>query len=168
MVVIVMGVVGVGKSTVGRLLAEQLGWSFVDADHYHSVGNIEKMRSGTPLTDEDRRPWLLHLRAIISGWITQGRNGVLACSALKHRYQDELRIGPEVRFILLNGDANLIAQRLQMRQGHFAGTAILASQLADLEAPEESLSIEISQSPEKIVGQIRARLGLAQNRADGI
>jgi gluconokinase len=161
MVIVVMGVAGVGKTTVGRLLAEQLGWQFADADDYHSTGNIEKIRRGIPLNDDDRRPWLSQLRVIICDWIAQRRNAVLACSALKHRYQDELRAGPEVRFVLLYGDANLIAQRLRIRQDHFAGTAILANQLADLEEPQAAVRANIAQPPEKIVAEILERLDLA-------
>ena len=166
MVIIVMGVAGVGKTTVGRLLAEQLGWLFADADDYHSADNIEKIRSGIPLSDDDRSTWLRQLRAIICDWIGHGRNAVLACSALKRRYQDELRAGPEVRFVLLNGDADLIAQRLGARQGHFAGAAILTSQFADLEEPEGAVRADIGQPSETIVAKIRERLGLSENRAD--
>jgi gluconokinase len=161
MIIIVMGVVGAGKTTIGRLLARQLGWQFADADDYHSSANIEKIRNGIPLTDEDRRPWLLELRAVISVWSSRQINGLLACSALKRRYQDELRIGPEVQFVFLHGSADLIAQRLHARQGHFAGTQILASQLADLEEPESAVRVDIAQSPEAIVREIRGRLGLA-------
>ena len=161
MIVIVMGVEGAGKTTVGRLLAEQLGWEFADADDYHSKSNIEKIRHGIPLNDEDRRPWLQQLRAQIEQWISQKRNAVLACSALKRSYRDELTVGPEVRFVYLHGSAELIAQRLRARHGHFANENILASQFADLEEPEMGLRVNIAQTPELIAAEIRRKLRLS-------
>ncbi len=161
MIVIVMGVVGAGKTTVGRLLAAQLGWEFADADDYHSTDNIEKIRHGVPLDDGDRSPWLGRLRTVIANWSSQGRSGVLACSALKRSYRDELRIGPEVQFVYLHGSAELIEQRLRARQGHFAGDQILASQFADLEEPETAITINIAQPPGQIVAEIREKLRLA-------
>lgn len=161
MVLIVMGVVGAGKTTVGSLLAGQLGWAFADADDFHSQSNIEKIRRGIPLSDDDRRRWLEGLRAEIGRWIAEGRNGVLACSALKRSCRLELEAGPEVRFVYLKGSANLIAERLRSRQGHFAGEQILSSQLADLEEPENTVVVEISSSPQQIVAEIRQKLGLA-------
>jgi gluconokinase len=161
MILIVMGVVGAGKTVVGRLLAAQLGWEFADADDYHPGTNVEKIRHGIPLNDEDRRPWLKRLRAAITDWSLRGRNGVLACSALKRSYRDELTIGPEVHFVYLKGNADLIAQRLRARQRHFAGDQILASQFADLEEPETAVTVDIALPPEQIVAEIRERLGLA-------
>ena len=160
MVIVVMGVAGTGKTTVGRLLAQQLRWEFADADDYHSAANIEMIRKGIPLTDDDRRPWLRQLHTMICDWIGRGRNAVLACSALKRCYQDELMAGPEVQFVLLHGEANLIAQRLRMRPGHFAGAEILASQLADFEEPKKASRVEIAQPPESIVAKIREGLGI--------
>lgn len=161
MIVIVMGVVGAGKTTVGRLLAEKMGWEFADADDFHSATSIQKIRQGTPLTDADRRPWLARLRAEITGWTAAAGNVVLACSALKRAYRDELQVGPDVRFVYLKGSAALIAERLRRRHGHFAGEAILTSQLADLEEPEDAVTIEITRGPEEIVADVRRRLGLA-------
>jgi gluconokinase len=161
MIVIVMGVVGAGKTVVGQLLAAQLGWEFADADDYHSLANVEKIRHGVALNDEDRRPWLKRLREEITDWSFRGSSGVLACSALKRSYRDELTIGPEVHFVYLKGSADLIAQRLRSRQGHFAGDQILASQFADLEEPETAVTVDIAQPVERIVAQIRERLGLA-------
>jgi gluconokinase len=161
MIVIVMGVSGSGKTTVGRLLAEQLGCGFADADDFHSPSNVEKIRSGIALDDDDRRPWLDNLRAAIAGWIAEKRNFVLACSALKRSYQQELSVGPDVRFVYLKGSAELIAERLRSRHGHFAGEPILASQFADLEEPEDALTVEIAATPPQIVGEIREKLGLA-------
>ena len=161
MVLIMMGVVGAGKTTVGRLLAGQLGWTFADADDFHSPSSIDKIRRGIPLTDDDRRPWLERLRAEIGRWIADGRNAVLACSALKQSYRRELAAGADVRFVYLKGSATLIAERLRSRQGHFAGQQILASQLADLEEPENAVVVEIASSPQQIVAEIRQTLGLA-------
>jgi gluconokinase len=161
MIVIVMGVVGSGKTTVGRLLAEQLGWGFADADDFHSPANVEKIRRGIALDDEDRRPWLESLRGAITGWIAEKCNFVLACSALKRSYRRELSVGPDVRFVYLKGSAGLIAERLRSRHGHFAGEEILASQFADLEEPEDAVTVEIAARPQQIVGEIREKLGLA-------
>lgn len=161
MIVIVMGVVGSGKTTVGQLLAEKLGWKFADADDFHSSVNVEKIRRGIPLSDEDRGPWLKSLRSAIEGWISQKKSVVLACSALKRSYRLELDVGPEVRFVYLNGSAALIAQRLRSRHGHFADGKILASQMADLEEPEGAVVIDISATPAQIVSEIREKLGLA-------
>jgi gluconokinase len=161
MIVIVMGVVGAGKTTVGRLLAEQFGWEFADADDFHPAANVEKIRRGVALSDDDRRPWLERLRAAIAKWIAKKHNIVLACSALKRSYREELQVGPEVRFVYLKGSADLIAQRLRLRQGHFANEQILASQFADLEEPEEAVTVEIGPAPQQIVAEIRQKLGLA-------
>lgn len=161
MILIVMGVVGAGKTTVGRLLAEECGWEFADADDFHPSSNVEKIRHGIALNDDDREPWLARLRAAISQWIGDNQNVVLACSALKRSYRRELEVGPEVRFVYLKGTADLIEQRLQTRQGHFAGQQILASQFADLEEPEQAVTIQIASTPQQIVAQIREKLGLA-------
>ena len=160
MIVIVMGVVGSGKTTVGRLLAQRRGWEFADADDFHPAVNIEKISRGIPLGDEDREPWLDRLRESILGWIARGRNVVLACSALKRAYRKKLDAGPEVRFVYLKGSATLIAKRLRSRHGHFAGEQILASQLADLEEPEGALTVDIAATPAQIVDKIRQGLGL--------
>jgi gluconokinase len=161
MVVIVMGVTGAGKTTVGRLLAEKSGWEFADADDFHPPENVEKMRQGIPLNDDDRRPWLEHLRNEIARWIAAQRNVVLACSALKRSYRQELDVGPQVRFVYLKGSEDLIADRLRSRHGHFAGEQILAGQFADLEEPDNALTIEIASTPQQIVDQIRKKLALA-------
>jgi gluconokinase len=160
MIVIVMGVVGSGKTTVGRLLAEQLAWEFTDADDFHPTSNVEKIRHGIALTDEDREPWLQALREAITRWIGEGRNVVLACSALKRVYRREFEVGPEVRFVYLKGSAELIAERLRLRKGHFADDKILASQFAALEEPEGAVTVEIAAAPQQIVAEIRNKLGL--------
>lgn len=161
MILIVMGVTGAGKTTVGQLLAEQLGWEFADADDFHPRENVEKMRHGIPLTDDDRKPWLDRLRSVIIDWIAKGRNVVLACSALKRSYRQELEAGPEVRFVYLKGTAAVIAERIRSRHGHFANEGILAGQFADLEEPEDAVTADIASTPAKIVAEIRRKLGLA-------
>ena len=161
MVVIVMGVVGAGKTTIGSLLASELGWQFADADDFHPQSNKEKIRRGIPLTDDDRQPWLQRIRTRIDDWIAQRRNAVLACSALKRAYRRELEAGPQVRFVYLKGNASLIAERLRSRRGHFADDKILASQLETLEEPESAVTVEVSSSPQEIVTEIRQKLGLA-------
>ncbi len=160
MIVIVMGVVGAGKTTIGELLAQRQGWKFADADDFHPRSNVEKIRSAIPLGDADREPWLEHLRAAIVQWIAAGENVVLACSALKRSYRDQLTVGPNVKFVYLQGSASVISGRLRERHGHFAGEAILASQLADLEEPEDAVTVSIDAAPRQIVDQIRKQLSL--------
>jgi gluconokinase len=161
LIVIVMGVTGAGKTTIGKLLAAELGWLFADADDFHSPANKEKISHGIPLNDEDRKPWLDRLRSEIVAWIAEGKNAVLACSALKRSYREELQAGPEVHIVYLKGDADLIAKRLSARHGHFADVQILASQFADLEQPENAVTVEIIGTPAQIVAEIRRKLGLA-------
>jgi len=160
MIVIVMGVVGAGKTTVGRMLAAQLNWEFADADDFHPASNVEKIRDGIALTDADRMPWLNLLHQAIAQWIVERKNVILACSALKASYRSNLKVSPDVRFVYLKGSAPLIAERLRARHGHFAGESILASQLADLEEPEDALTVDISSGPQQIVEEIRKGLGL--------
>jgi gluconokinase len=171
MIVIVMGVTGSGKTTVGSLLATQVGWKFADADDFHPASNIEKMHRGIPLNDDDRGPWLRRLREEIDRWIADGRNVVLACSALKRSYREELDAGPDVRFVYLKGSAALITERLRSRHGHFADEHILAGQFADLEEPDleepdleepqHTITVDISGTAQEIVAKIRQKLGLA-------
>jgi gluconokinase len=165
MVILLMGVSGSGKTTVGQLLASQLGWEFADADDYHPAVNIEKMRSGIPLTDAERAPWLAALRDLIAGWIDGRKNGVLACSALKRTYRDSLRLAPEVRIIYLKGTPELFRQRLLERVGHFMKVRMLESQLATLEEPEDegAVAVDAAQPPETIVEEIRTRLALEES-----
>jgi gluconokinase len=160
MVVIVMGVTGAGKTTVGNMLAGQLAWTFVDADSFHSAANVDKMRRGIPLDDADRAPWLQAMRDAISQWIQDRGNVVLACSALKRSYRDELRVGPEVRVVYLKGSKELISSRLRQRHGHFAGESILAGQFADLEEPTDAIVVDVGLSPEEIVRGIREQLNI--------
>ncbi len=161
MIAIIMGTTGAGKTTIGTMLATQLNWQFADADTFHPPANIEKMSHGTPLNDADRAPWLEAMRKAIIEWIAVGKNVVLACSALKRAYRDELRTSPEVKIIYLKGTYALFAERIRHRHGHFAGEAILAGQFADLEEPTDAITIDAAQSPEQIVAEIRKRLALA-------
>ena len=160
MVILLMGVSGSGKTTVGQLLASELGWELADGDDYHPAANVEKMRNGIPLTDADRAPWLETLRALIAGWIAAGKNVVLACSALKRAYRESLRVGPEVQVVYLRGTPQLLTQRLRARAGHFMTERMLESQLAALEEPEDAVVVEVDRAPEEIVRGIRAGLGL--------
>jgi len=162
MILVLMGVSGSGKSTVGRLLADQLGWTFVEADDYHSAANVTKMRGGVPLDDADRRPWLAALRERIAEACRTGENVVLACSALKHRYQDYLEQDdpPCVRFVYLKGSPELIRMRLAGRKGHFMDPALLGSQFDALEPPPDALRVDITPPPEQIAAEIRRKLGL--------
>ena len=156
-IVILMGVVGAGKSTVGSLLAQRLGWQFADADAFHSPANVEKIRHGISLTDADRAPWLAALHDAITKWNAGEENVVLACSALKRKYRDELSAGL-IRFVYLKGSRELILARLRSRHGHFAGESILDTQFADLEEPEDAVTVSAAPPPEAIVDEILTRL----------
>ena len=158
LVLILMGVVGAGKTMVGTLLAKQLGWRFADADDFHSPENIEKIRRGMALDDTDRAPWLAAMRSALLDWNAAGENVVLACSALKRSYRDCLRAGP-VRFVFLKGSYARLQERLRRRLGHFADEKILASQLATLEEPgsdqrDEAITVGIDSAPTEIVSEI--------------
>lgn len=164
MIVVLMGVSGSGKTTVGTLLAAQLGWTFIDADDFHPPANIEKMRNGTPLDDDDRRPWLDALRQRIDAACAKGENVVVACSALKHAYQDYLeRDEPTcVHYVYLEGSEELIRQRLAARKGHFMNPNLLHSQFETLEPPEHAVRVDVAPLPEVIVDEITRKLGLDQ------
>jgi carbohydrate kinase (thermoresistant glucokinase family) len=160
-VVILIGAAGAGKTTVGKALAAATGWRFVDGDDYHAPAAIAKMRAGTPLTDEDRGPWLASLHREIAAAIDRREHLVLACSALRDRYRGVLQDSlPRVRFVYLAADEPVLRQRLAERPGHFAGPTLLASQLATLEAPAEALTIDATRQPEEIVSAIRYEFGL--------
>jgi gluconokinase len=161
MIVVLMGVTGSGKTTVGKVLAADLGWTFCDADDYHSAANIEKMRRGIPLTDDDRKPWLQALAKLIDDARDKGENVVLACSALKHAYQEYLRHHLDVvHYVFLTGSAELIEKRLAARKGHFMNPDLLASQFEILEPPDEAIRVDVSGTPEEIAAEIRTKLGL--------
>jgi gluconokinase len=157
-VAIVFGVSGAGKTTLGRLLAQELGWRFYEADDFHSAANIKKMGSAVPLTDEDRWPWLTSLRELIERCLTTNQSIVLACSALKESYRRYLRVSGEVKFVFLRGDNALIANQLRHRRGHFMNPALLQSQLDDLEEPqptEDAIVIELGRSPRELAKEIK-------------
>ncbi len=159
MVVIVMGVSGSGKSTIGMMLARDLGCDFRDADDLHPQENRDKMHRGIPLTDEDRRPWLAAVRALIDRYENAGTNLVIACSALKEAYRKTLTDGVhDVRIVYLKGSIELIAQRLAARHGHFFDAALLRSQFDALEEPREAIVVDIAGTPAEIVAAIHARL----------
>jgi gluconokinase len=158
MIVVLMGVTGSGKSTVGELLARQLSWRFFDGDDFHSADNIKKMRQGTPLSDEDRIPWLNALRETIRATMNRRENAVIACSALRRSYRQRLQISMEVAFVYLKANASLVRDRLAKRRGHFMNRELVQSQFDALEEPEEALQIDASLSPVEIVRQIRSRL----------
>jgi len=163
-IVVIYGVSGAGKTTVGKLLAEELGWRFVEADDFHPRANIDKMRRGIPMTDEDRWPWLERLREQIKKCIEAHRNAVLACSALKCAYRERLRVSDEVKFVFLRGDYALIEKQLRQRRGHFMNPELLRSQFADLEEPkadEDVITAELGRTPEELVEEIKTKLHLA-------
>jgi gluconokinase len=162
-IVVVMGVAGAGKTTVGRALAARLGWPFADADAFHSAGAVAKMARGEGLTDADRAPWLGRLRALIERHLAEGRPLVLACSALKARYRRTLaREGEPVRFVWLDAPADALVERLESRPGHFAGADLLDSQLAALEPPGNALRLDAREPPERLVEAAVAALGLEE------
>jgi gluconokinase len=160
-IIIVMGVSGAGKTTVGRQLAEALGWEFLDGDDFHPPANVARMARGEPLTDADRDPWLDRLQAFIAQRLAAGEPAVLAASALKRDYRRRLHTGDRrVALVFLRGDYDLIQSRLGRRRDHYMPPALLKSQFATLEPPEDALAIDIAQTPAAIVREIRAALGV--------
>jgi len=159
MIAVVMGVSGSGKTTVGRILAHELGWPYYDADDFHPPANIEKMERGEALTDADRAPWLDALHALAAQLARDGHSAVLSCSALKQAYRERLSAGvPALRFVYLHGDASLIRLRLARRSGHFMPIDLLQSQLDTLEAPRGAITVDIDDTPEHIAARIKAVL----------
>jgi gluconokinase len=162
MMVIVMGVCGCGKTTVGRALARELGYDFLDADDFHPEDNVTKMAHGVALSDDDRWPWLDAIVAAMRERATHGRGTVIACSALKEAYRDRLRRGVgaagEVRIVYLRGDAATIASRLASRSGHYMPASLLDSQLAALEEPGDAIVVDIRQPTEDQARQAAAAL----------
>ena len=161
MVVILFGVTGAGKTVIGRLLAGDLGWAFYDADDFHSAANVEKMRTGVPLDDDDRWPWLERLRVRIQESLAAGEHAVLACSALKDAYRDYLVVDGRVKLVHLSGDFELIAARLRARRDHYMNPALLRSQFDALEPPHgDALVVDVDNTPAEIVRTIRKSLGV--------
>lgn len=162
MIVVLMGVSGSGKTTVGVELARQLGWDFVDADAFHPAANVAKMHRGEALDDADRLPWLHALRAWIESAVQADENLVLACSALKHDYREYLRHDLEAfcRYVYLRGDEELIRQRLEQRRGHFMPPGLLHSQFEALEPPHHAIVVDIAEPPNDIATAIRRALTL--------
>jgi gluconokinase len=159
MVVVVTGAAGAGKSTVGRALADSLGWAFYDADDLHSPENIARMGRGEGLSDELRWPWLSKVRHLITTAIDAGEDAVVACSALKEAYRRYLADGlPPVVFVFLAADDGLLRSRLAQRAGHFAGPALLDSQLATMEPPRDAVTVDAALPVDTLVERIRATL----------
>jgi gluconokinase len=160
-IIILMGVAGAGKTTVGRILARELGWPFYDGDDFHLPGNVAKMRRGIPLADADRAPWLAALRRLIDGLAGERRSAVIACSALKRAYRDRLAsCRPEVRLVYLKGEHATVRRRLLARREHFLKEELLASQFATLEEPGDALTVDAGGEPGDVVAEIRRGLGL--------
>jgi len=160
MVILVMGVAGSGKTTVGTLLAKQLGWNFLDADDFHSPDNRDKMHRGIPLTDAERLPWLASIHEDLLRRTARGENIVLACSALRQAYRDILGKGLKVVLVFLRATPEQLRRNFRSRTHHFVGENLVPSQLASLEIPANALVEDISQSPQEIATEVCAKLGL--------
>ena len=168
MIVILMGVSGVGKTTIGQVLSEKLGWPFFDADEFHSPASIEKMRNGIPLEDADRWPWLDRMNAMLVEKEGRGDSVLLACSALKQVYRDRLAKGTaDLRWIYLKGSFDLIRKRLEARKGHYMKAGLLESQFATLEEPGSAFDIDTADTPDAIADTILHRLQASPARKTG-
>lgn len=160
-VIILMGVSGVGKTTLGKRLAQALGWRFVEGDDFHPPDNVAKMAVGIPLTDEDRAPWLEQLRGLVTGLLERGEEAVVACSALKQSYRRLLTVdSTRVRWVYLWAPREVIASRLAQRTGHFMPLSLLDSQFGALEAPGDALQVDVTPGPDAVVATIREQLGV--------
>lgn len=158
---ILMGVSGCGKSSVGELLSQKLGWPFFDGDDFHPPENVAKMAAGNPLNDDDRTPWLANLHDLIADHLSQGKSILLACSALKQKYRDQLAAGnPGTVFVHLKGDFDLIFGRMQARAGHYMKAEMLRSQFEALEEPIDALTVDIDQNLDRITEEVIAQLHL--------
>jgi len=161
MIVLITGVAGSGKTTIGRRLATELGWSYHEADDFHSAANKAKMASGVPLDDTDRAPWLAAIHAAMADCVRRGESAVFTCSALKESYRRVLADGlPALKLVFLTGARALLEQRLQARPGHYMKAGMLDSQLAILEPPADALTLEVRQTPAALVADIRRALAL--------
>jgi gluconokinase len=159
MIVVLMGVSGVGKTTIGTLLAERAGATFADADDYHSAANKAKMAAGKALNDDDRQPWLETLHGVLQGWSEAGKSGVLACSALKAKYRETLGAGVPVHFVMLDGPKEMIAGRLAARKHEYFNPALLDSQLKTLEVPADAIRVVNDRDRHAVVDEILKRIG---------
>lgn len=159
-VLVVIGVSGSGKTTIGLALARRLNFEFIEGDEFHSRANREKMHAGQPLSDDDRKPWLEALRSRISAMLARKGNAVLTCSALRQSHRDALAM-PDVRFIYLKASAAVVRERLAKRRGHFLNPALLESQLAMLEEPRDAIVVDADQPDLEVTQQIVRRLAAA-------
>jgi len=156
MVVVLMGVAGSGKTTIGRELAAELGWKFADADDFHPPANVAKMSAGIPLDDADRAPWLAAIRLYIDTRLERGESAVVTCSALREKHRAVLLTNPaQVKLVYLRGSRELLWSRISARKGHFMKPAMLDSQLATLEEPVNALIVDIAPPPAEIVAHLR-------------
>jgi gluconokinase len=160
MIIVVMGVSGSGKTTIGKLLATRLGWRFAEGDDFHPPANVEKMRRGEGLDDADRMPWLAAIDAAMRRWSLDGEDVVLACSALKRSYRVQIDCGPDTRLVYLKASYSELYRRLKERKGHFADERLLASQFAILEEPDNALTVDATRPPDEIVEEICRELQL--------
>jgi gluconokinase len=162
-ILIVAGVAGSGKTTVGALLAGRFGWPFADADTFHPAANVAKMHAGIPLTDADREPWLQALHTVLADWFHAGKNGVMTCSALKESYRATLRgdlPAGAVQFVILEAPKAVLADRLAHRTNHFMNPALLDSQLATLEEPSDAIHLDVDRSPAAATADLMHKLGV--------
>ena len=161
MLIIITGVSGVGKTTIGKLLSENMGWTFYEGDDYHTDVNLAKMRNGTPLTDDDRSPWLDALRTKISEIVLHEKDAVLSCSALKESYRMRLGSGlKDIVFVYLRGDYQLVRNRISARVGHFMSADLLVSQYSDLEEPQNGIIVDAALEPMEIINYLKRALSL--------
>lgn len=158
MVLVVMGVSGCGKTTIGKMLGEKLGWKYYEGDEYHPKENVEKMSSGIPLNDDDRKPWLLTLRGIIENHLKDGTGAVVSCSALKQKYRDLLKVNEDTKFVYLKGDYDTILRRMQARKDHYFKPEMLKSQFDALEEPSNVIAENIEMEPERIVEDVLEKI----------
>jgi gluconokinase len=169
MILVLMGVTGSGKTTVGKLLAAETGWQFADGDDFHSAANRQKMHDNIPLTDEDRMPWLATLHQLLLGWYEGGKSGILGCSALRKSYRDLLldQIPPvNIRFILLEVSRPVLEERLKERKNHFMNPGLLQSQLDSLEITPDLMRVNAEAPPEQIVQRILDQILAVEGKTD--
>lgn len=160
MIVVIMGVSGSGKTTIGRLLARRWNWAYYEGDEFHSPGNIEKMANGIALTDEDRLPWLASIKKVIDQCFESGSDAVVACSALRRDYRCYLAMNlKEIRFVYLKGAFAVIRERMKSREAHYMKAGMLQSQFSSLEEPDDAIVVDVRESPEDIVARIEKEVG---------